>query len=219
MVFKATVVFALLLMLAGCGVQSAAIQQLSNDEKSIADALDIVDCNEQQELLIEMKNLSEDGQSITDALVIADYNEQQVTTIHLSEDEQGIADTIVTLTHNMLNMEGPTEYYILTLLEDAVIRVSYVEGYIWRYSGHYDEELVAVAPEGITCFLRPPEDSWEGFTYWVFLIGKKDDNSYYDHVFGWYPDSCTIEEHIGSSFWNQPLEDIIRTFELYIPPR
>ena len=216
MVLKATVVFALLLMLAGCGVQSVATQQLSIDEKSIADALDIVDCNEQQGL---MKNLSEDGHSIADALVIADHSEQQVTSIHLSEDEQSIADAIVTITHNMLSWEGPTEYYILTLLEDAVIEVSYVEGYIWLYSGHYDEELVAVAPEGITCFLRPPEDSWEGFTYWVFLIGKKDDNSYYDHVFGWYPDACTIEEHIGSSFQNQPIEDIIRTFDLYIPPR
>jgi len=266
MVYKIALVFALLLMLAGCGVESettqlfseggqsyaAALgitdnneekettqqlsegeqslpdvlvipdpseelettQQPSEDEQNEADMVDIADQNEQQ----EVKQLSEEEQNEADTVDIANQNEQQEVK-QLSEEEQSIAEVLIFIAHNMFNMEGSGEYYILTLLEDAIVEVSFVPGYFWRWSGHYNEELVAIAPDGITCWLRPPEPSWEGYIYWVILIGKKDDNTYYDNVYAWYPDACSIEEHIGYGFLNQPLEDIIQTFELYIPPR
>ena len=242
MVYKLTMVLALLIMLAGCGVQMETIQQLSNDGQTITDELVISDPNEQQgttqQIMEDEQNIadvlvisdpneqqgttqqiSEDEQNIADALVISDPNEQQGTTQQISEDEQNIADALVIIAHNMFNKEGSIEYPILSLIEGSVIEVSYVHGYIWRWSGHYNEELVAIAPEGITCFLRPTEISWDGYVYWVFIIGKKDDNTYYDHVYAWYPESYSIEKCVRSSFPDQPLIDVIRTFDLYIPPR
>jgi len=217
MVHKLAFVFALLLMVAGCCLQMETIRQLSDDDQTSTDALAITAHTEQQETT---QQFSDDEQSIADVTVITtDSNEQRGVTQQISEDEQNIADALIIIAHNMFNKEGSIEYPILSLIEGAVIEVSYVQGYVWRWSGHYDEELVAIAPEGITCFLRPSELSWDGYVYWVFLIGRKDDSTYFDHVYAWYPESYSIEECVRSSFQNQPLEDIIRTFNLYIPPR
>jgi len=240
MVYKTALVFVLLLMLAGCGVESETTQLFSEGGQSYADALGITDNNEEKETTQqpseeeqneadtvdianqngqqEVKQLSEEEQNEADTVDIANQNGKQEVK-QLSEEEQSIAEALVIIAHNMFNIEGSDEYYILTLLEDAIVEVSFVPGYFWLWWGHYNEDLVTIAPEGITCWLRPPEPSWEGYTYWVFIMGKKDDNTYYDHVYAWYPDGFGIEERIKSSFQNQPIEDIIQTFDLYIPPR
>jgi len=242
MVHKLTAVFALLFILASCGYSVEITQQLSEGDQNISDALVIANNDELQEtaqhaleeeqsfadtLVMAEHNeqhdttqkASEDEQTITESIVDANHSEQQEVSKQLSEEERNIAGALVIIAHNMLNIESYIEYPILYLLEDAVVEVSYVPGYFWRYSGHYNEELVAIAPEGITCFLRPPEPSWDGYTHWALMIGKRDDNTYFDHIYVWYPDFHGVEEHIGSSFENQPLEDIIQTFDLYIPQR
>ena len=138
----------------------------------------------------------------------------------LTEDERNIADALILVTYNMLDMEGSGDYPIVSLFEGATIEVSYVQGYIMR--GHctaYDKKRLESIPKWITCFLSSPEPAWDGTIYFAFDIGKKEDGTYYSHTFGFFPVWDSLEVFFEGRHEYQPLEDYLHTFELYIPPR
>ena len=138
----------------------------------------------------------------------------------LTEAEQSIADVLIHVVHNLLDMRGSGEHPIIALLEDSVIEVSYVQGYFWLGWGYEDKDLLEVAPEGITCFLRPPEPAWNGPTHAVINLGISEDGTYIDHTFGFHPLGWEdVEEYLSYFIDYPPSENPVQTFTFYIPPR
>jgi len=157
-------------------------------------------------------------------LIILAGCENQTNTPALTEDEQKIADALIPILHDVLEQGTLEEFPIVflsadtvVLLDDIILEISYVQGYVWRSYQFPCPELLALAPEGIACFMRAPAPSWDG--YFVVNMGKKDDGSYYTHIYDFYPDWDSLEMHIENAHPIYPVDDNIQTFELYIPPR
>ena len=142
----------------------------------------------------------------------------------LMENEQIISDAVIQIVYDIFDEEYD-ELFIRSLFGCDVVEVSYVPEYIWLGNLFTENtELLKLAPEGISCFMRVPEqavEKWPDFNipkYFVINIGKKEDETYYTHVYGFYAMWDSLEElfeHKGLQF----IEEHMQTFELYLPPR
>ena len=146
--------------------------------------------------------------------------ESRTETQQLTEDEKNIAAALLMIMSDRIATGVYDEHPIVHLLDDAVVKVSYVQGYLWIGNEFTEcDALLEVSEEGITCFLQTPEPAADESTYAVFNIGRKEDGTYYSHVFGFYPAWNSLEERLERSTEYQPVEEHMRSFELYIPPR
>ena len=227
---KAIIVFAVLAaltVLGGCRGQ-AHVQLLPGDEQS-TESLQLVPVDEQSK---DNSHVSPESDQIIEGIQLFPRNEQPVSnakshtdgqnttdTQLLTEDEQNIADVLIHVAHKLLNMRASGEHPIVALLEDAVVEVSYVQGYFWRADSLINLALLDVAPKGITCFLRTAEPSWDGVTYAAFNIGRRDDGTYISHIFGSFFVWEDLDEYLSNRINYQPLDNPVQTFTLYIPPR
>ena len=91
----------------------------------------------------------------------------------LSEEEKNIADALILVLHGRYTNVIFNDYPIIELFEGTDVEVSYVQGYYWRAFGLENTKLLELAPDGITCFLRAPEQALDGSIYAVLNWGEK----------------------------------------------
>ena len=139
-------------------------------------------------------------------------------TQELTKDEQNIADALIKILNNLHDITGMEEYPEFYSFEDSAIKVTYFQGYIWRSDPLPNEELLQTAPVGICCFLPVPEQAENQPRYFVINVGRKDDGKYYNHIYGWYSDSRSLDSFFQGRPSYFPIEDYSQTFKLYIPP-
>ena len=167
---------------------------------------------------IEVSYLSGDNyQKVIEIIDLEQYSDYLKL---LSEEEQKIADALVCILQDMHNLQGMDEHPAFYSFEGSVVEVTYYEGYTWRTDPLFrrdNEALLDIAPEGITCHLRVPEPKENQPLYFVINIGKNGEDSYYSHLYGWYPTPFSIEDNMIDESSYSLVEDNLHTYCLYIP--
>ena len=138
--------------------------------------------------------------------------------IVLSKEEQNIAETLVYLLHDMMDCEYQ-EHPVMYLFEDAVVRVNYVEGYIWRWGDIPYTKLEEISPNGITCFLHVPETVAGYPIYLIYCIGQDSNGSYNHDYYEFYTEYRSLEDFFSSRENYQPLNEYLREFTMYVQAR
>ena len=136
----------------------------------------------------------------------------------MTDDERNIADALITILHSMMDVEYQ-EYPEVYSFENAVVEASYIQGYSWH--DPYPD-LIRVAPEGITCFVRVPSslghELWQyETTYYVFNLGRNADGTYHSDYYTLYTTGVeSVDQYFAPGYGPSP--DSFHEFEFYVPP-
>ena len=192
-------------------------ESLSEDGETAVEEDASIEYQPPQEAITEIANLLPPASTDETELLHVVQPDEQI----LSEEEKNIADALTLVLHGWYTNVVFIEYPIIELFEGADVEVSYVQGYNWRGYGYENKELLELAPDGITCFLRAPEQAMDGSIYAVFNLGRKEDGTYYSHATGFFPLWDSPEEYLRERqrLSYQPINDYLQKFEFHVPYR